>query len=280
MSEEIALLALAGVATYLIAQPTTTTEAVTVTQPPIVVNQSATDHQLMSVSGFAIYSDSQPTEHWRRAEWAAWAKAQLAATNKSSDAVLDSVWLAWTTLGNQKHINNKQLLWINILGHRLDASITGTPNITADSIPIYDTWSNWWNSVVEWNCMDWLNWYDALAARHGAAVAQSKWKAAWEYEDNWSLGSMGWSCSQTCNIIDEFLQRGINMADTGMLTICQLTNVPYNAAVAVNSASEGIKDTVALLATVLPVAVVVGGSMYLYKEYKKTETIYKKSKKK
>jgi hypothetical protein len=48
-------------------------------------------------------------------------------------------------------------------------------NITANSVPVYDSWG--WSDY--WACEDWVTWFNAVKTRDGEATARQKFIDAW-----------------------------------------------------------------------------------------------------
>lgn len=218
-----------------------------------------------------ITASSMPDySSWKRAEWASWYKALFLSSDSAT--AKSRVWNAWTSERNEykENIPSADLLEMNLATWRPTGEI-GAFNVTANSTPVYDTWTNWYNNTPVWNCSDWVSWFDAMSAKDGIAKARTKFASAWEYKDNWSFGSNGWSCSQTCDFVDKMHQRGLSVGDTGMTTICSFTNIPANVVATVDIATAGAKNTVATLSAILPAAVVVAGAAFVYTKYQETK---------
>lgn len=60
-------------------------------------------------------------------------------------------------------------------------------NITADSIPVLDTWG--WNDY--WSCRHWIKWHGAMVAKYGLKYANDKFM---EYWDQQTFGSATADC--------------------------------------------------------------------------------------
>jgi hypothetical protein len=52
------------------------------------------------------------------------------------------------------------------------------------------------------------------------------------------------------------INRGIDIADTGMHTLCSIMNIPHNVVKAGENVSKGILNTSTLVRDLMPVAVV------------------------
>lgn len=267
-----------GIATAFVLFNQNTTPAINTNNPP---NPPAPDTftpdggpQLYDPNGAiagvpGITSESRPLESWCRAHWATWYKELSAYTNQLT--ALQTIWTVWQTMPYADKIKDVKMLWASLVTWRqIDNMGIGsfTFPITANSLPVYDTWTNWWNGVTAWDCNEWETWFTAMENTLGLAAAKTKFISAWSYKDNWAAGSNAWGCSQTCDFINFFRLKGIDVADTGMATICNLIQVPYNLATAAAGATQGISSTINTAANIAPLVVIGVGAALLYKQYK------------
>ena len=224
---------------------------------------------MIAVSG--IQATSQPDyKTWTRAHWAAWSQSLL--QNNSPEDTKTILWNAWRNGENPfaDKFPSVDSLFFSLIAYRPDTAV-GAFNIDENSLPVYDTWTAWYNNVDVWECADWKNWFDAMETAWSRTTAQQKFASAWSYADNWSLGSNGWSCSQTCGFIDDMTQRGVDVADTGMRTVCNLTNIPYNIVTAGSNVSQGINSATNAAANVAPFLIYGGAAFLAYKAYQTTK---------
>ena len=241
--------------------------------PPIIHSDNApidTSHSglqtagnstgMVAVSGVDV-SSSPDYKQWTRKHWAAW--CQLLLKNNSLEDVKTIIWAAWRNQENEfsDKYPTVEPLFYSLVSYQINNAV-GNLSIDENSQPVYDTWGGWINNVTVWECPDWKNWFDKMAAAWGDQTAIQKFSSAWSFADNWSLGSNGWSCSQTCNFIDEMQQRGVDVADTGMRTICNLTTIPYNLVTAGATVSQGVNTAANTAASVAPL-IIYGGVIFL-----------------
>lgn len=216
-----------------------------------------------------IYRNSYPESNWRRAHWATWYKELIQASDLL--AATNTIWQAWQNMPYANKITDVQLLAANLLTWRpINNMGIGNFNITASSTPSYDTWTNWYNSVPIWDCEEWKNWFLAMENDWGLPTAKQRFISAWTYTDNWAMGSNAWGCSQDCDFINFFRLKGIDVADFGMETICNLIQVPYNLSSAAAAATQGIAATINTAANMVPIAIVGLTGIFLYSKYKET----------
>lgn len=221
------------------------------------------------ISGIpGITSESSPIRDWKRPEWSTWYK-ELSGVYDQLTA-LQMVWNAWRSMPYADYIRDPKILWANLATWR-QKDIAGigsfTFPITATASPVYDTWTNWWNNIPAWGCNEWQTWFTALENTYGLEPAKNKFISAWTYTDNWATGSNAWDCSQTCDFINFFRTKGIDVADFGMETICNLIQVPYNLSVAAAGATQGISATINTAANIAPLIIIGAGAALLYKQY-------------
>lgn len=240
--------------------------------PPPTTGTTATQ-TLSTLNGIGrVDNPGTPQASWSRPEWSKWYRAQLAIDPQNANSLL---WSEWNNSANEK-VKDKfpavEMLGLSLINWLpLDGPAVEGFNITAHSTPVYDTWSNWWNNVDHWELNHWVLWFDELQAAFGQALAINKWLDAWSYVDNWSSNSVGNYGSIDCDFIDQMMQRGIDIAATGAMTVCAFTNIPYNLVSAGESLSSGVKDTANAISTVAPILVWGGAGLLAYSAYKKIQ---------
>jgi hypothetical protein len=169
------------------------------------------------------------------------------------------LWAAWNNPSNEssEKFTSVQALIFNLVTYK-DKNAIGTLTIDADSVPIYYTWYNWFNSVEVWECADWQQWYQKNLTKYGSGWAQQKFVDAWRSSDNFSIGfwgdGMGWTCGRDCDFINYFRVKGIDVTVWGAQTVCNLVSIPYNLIDATASITRGAKHTADVTATLLPLA--------------------------
>lgn len=233
---------------------------------PVDPTPVVTDDRTVVVSGMvSITAESKPDfATWQRKEWALWYRAL--AQKSGSERAITIVWASWNSSENHMaykfpsgyHLERILILW------QPDVTV-GNIVITENSSPLYDTWTAWLYSSPVWYCPDWMAWFDVMELAWGTQTAQQKFASAWSHPDNWKFLSNGYSCSQDCSFIKIMMERGIDVADTGLHTLCSLSNVPYNLVKAGENITEGIRDTTSLVSKIMPIAILGGGAYFLYK---------------
>lgn len=121
---------------------------------------------------------------------------------------------------------------------------SGPTPITWNSTPIYETLSNWWNSVPVWTCTEWENWHRALEQHYGDTyAANSVWEQAWNHPDNqcnW-LGCPQTSlCAFDCSFVEYLASKDIDVSNLLSSTTCALTNIVLN----IVQTAENVTETV------------------------------------
>jgi hypothetical protein len=247
-----------------IPDPTTTIE----THPP-----APSEFEVFGSSGGILGIDditrnTQPNyDEWRRREWSLYFRDVY--ENELPNDAMNFVWQKWIDSDNirQGMFPTRNALILSLLRPSEESSINDNAPfvITADSAPIYETTSNWWNGVYSWDCAQWQMWYDKMEVKYGAAQARDKFINAWTYADNWNWTwnfTAGQTCGIDCDFINYFRTKGIDVAITGASNVCTLVDVTTDLVDATKHTSEGIKNTASLASTWLPIAI-VGGVVYV-----------------
>jgi hypothetical protein len=213
--------------------------------------------------GMAIDRNSQPIyNEWRGDDWAQYFKDVY--KNTDPQTAKNQVWQVWNDQSNPfRHHFPTQEVFIWNLAVRSAGSDLVQPQInqvltvTADSQPIYNTWSNWWNGLEVWWCPQWQMWYDKNAQKYGATVAQDKFVNAWSYSDNWAwtANTAGEMCGLDCDFVNYFRTKGIDVARFGVQTACNLVSIPTNIIDATANVAQGAKDATGVVAQIAPYAV-------------------------
>jgi hypothetical protein len=231
---------------------------------------------LVAMSG--IMPNSQPDYTiWTRSHWATWYHSLL--QNFSPEDAKNLIWAAWIKAENPfayfvetegaapvNKFPNADILVFSLAAYQPDGMV-GAFNITATSLPVYDTWSAWWNNIDVWECADWKVWFDVMETDLGRTIAQQKFVSAWSYKDNWASSSNARICSHDCTFIDEMTQRGIDVAFFGVRTVCNLVNIPYNIIEAGENISQGAANATANAASVTPLLIWGGAAFLAVKAY-------------
>lgn len=157
----------------------------------------------------------------------------------------------------------------------------GSFNITADSIPIYDTWTNAFNNIPAWECAHWIQWFDANRLMYGAVQAKNKMNDSWNYQDNWSYHGAGHYCGYDCDFVNYFRLKGVDVANFGSVTACNLVAIPTDLIDATASVTKTISNTASTLNTLVPIALILGFGLFAINQVKSAEiTGIKKNKSK
>lgn len=207
---------------------------------------------------------------WKRKDWALYYR-YLWENYQDAPARL---WTAWTNPSNV--ISNKftsvQALIFNLVTYK-DTNAIGTLTIDADSLPVYNTWSNWWNSVEAWECADWQTWFQKNGIKYGSGWAQQKFVNAWSNADNFSIGvwgdGMGYTCGRDCDFINYFRVKGIDVTVWGAQTVCNLVSIPSNLIDATASITRSVKHTADVTAALLPLAAGAAILFFISRQSKK-----------
>jgi hypothetical protein len=217
------------------------------TIPNIPTIEDPGSSEQSAIFGIAVNRNSIPNySTWRGKQWAEYFKDVL--INSDVDTASTLVWQKWSNGENpfRDRFPSLEAFILNLAlrsaGSDNLPSINQVITVTADSQPIYNTWSNWWNNVEYWECPQWVMWYDKNALAYGSSAANDKFQNAWTYSDNWA-----WT-SQTA---------GDN-----------LVSVPSNLINAASQLTEGVVTTSNLAKTVLPPIIIIGGVYMAYKMIK------------
>lgn len=250
--------------------------------PPIIETQSTPEHTPeLGIEGIgAIDRTSTPDfETWKRIEWSTFFR-DLYENSSEPENTPVIVWDLWNVESNphREKFPTIEAFIFNLATYR-DKSIIGDSApfvVTADSTPVYETWTNTWGGQPSWDCEQWQQWYVKLAQKLGAQEARDKWANAWSYVDNWGFKwrlTAGQWCGIDCDFINYFRLKGIDVANTGAETTCTLVSIPTNLLDATANitegavnVTEGIVDTTSLLKTLVPLVFVGGVALFAYKK--------------
>lgn len=227
----------------------------------------------LTIAGIEITRNSTPNFNtWNRVQWAA--KYKDAYQNDTPENAANLVWSQWNVQGNDNKdkFKYKAEFIINLATFKNTNSIGTVPTIDADSLPIYDTWYNWWNNNEVWTCQIWQLWFDLNNQKYGLQSAQNKFVNAWNKSDNWggygNLG-MGNKCGMDCDFVNYFRLKGLDVATFGTVTTCTLISVPSNLLDAASATTKGIKDTANVFSSLFPIGAAIVVGAYLIKQSKK-----------
>lgn len=217
-------------------------------------------------------------DNFRRKDWNYLYK-ELTAEKGYLDANTE-IWEKWNNPLNKNvgEFKNSELFIVNVATYRDENTIrdNGIFTITADSVPVYSTWTNWYNGVYWWELEQWELWFTALINKNGLIEGQNRFINAWTYADNWVKGfyrtGIGWAGCYDCDFINFCRLKGIDVACTGAESVCTLVNVSTNLLDATENVSEGVVNISSGMVTftqLLPVLVIAGAGFFVYNQIKK-----------
>lgn len=216
---------------------------------------------------------SQPDfENWQRPQWAAY----LLVTTDVTDLETASQDL-WTKWDDPRNPFVEMFPSLNSFIFNLVTYVTASrvgEIITADSVPIYGTASNAWNSIHYWTCDEWRQWYDLNAQKNGTAQARAKFVDAWNHDDNQSIltwDAAGWSCGYDCDFVNYMRSKGLDVANFGTENTCTLISIPSNLIDAGAATSQGVKNTANTISFLLPATAVALTGIFIYSKYQSSK---------
>lgn len=216
-------------------------------------------------------------ENYRRKEWNAVYKELY--TEKGYLDANTEIWDLWNNTRNKNvgEFKNPELFLLSVATYRDKGDIGNAFVITADSIPVYSTWTNWWNNVYWWELEQFELWFTALINKYGVTEGQNRFINGWTYADNWVKGfyrtGIGWAGCFDCDFINFCRLKGIDVACTGAESVCTLVNVGTNLLDATENVSEGVVNLSSGMVTftqLLPVILIAGAGFFVYNQIKKT----------
>lgn len=230
------------------------------------------DQQVRVLEVAGITSESIPDyKTWTRGHWREWMQALY---KNAPQIAKRTIWGAWQSDENEHRTKFPAFI-------TLATTLLATPpkeeelanvfQIDETSSPVYDTWTNWYNNIPVWQCGEWIAWFDSMERAWGIATARQRWLSGWEFSDNWSLGSNGWSCSQDCDFISKMASRGLDVADWGMWTLCSLSRSGYNIVQTAENVSKGTNNVTKALSDsgqLIGYGLGAAGLYWLYKQVK------------
>lgn len=220
-----------------------------------------------------ITATSQPNfETWQRPQWTAYFMDNYTANGLEQAS--QTTWTNWSNASNENkdRFPTLESFIFNLTAYKMASNIGEI--ITADSAPIYGTWSNWWNNIHYWNCTEWMQWYDLNAQKYGTAKAQAKFVDGFSHNDNNSslaFDPMGYTCGYDCDFTNYMRTKGIDVSNFGTQNTCTLVSIPTNLIDAGAATSEAVKTTAQTLNYVGPVFVAGLAGIFLFSQYNKAK---------
>lgn len=207
---------------------------------------------------------------WNRSDWSNFYH-YLTENTPNQNEIL---WQLWDVEQNpnRTYFKSVESLIFNLVHYKPNAPAIGSFTITADSVPIYNTWSNWWNNIAAWECNHWIEWFEKNQIKYGAAATKQKFVNAWSYPDNFSIGlwgdGAGYICGRDCDFINYFRVKGIDVTVWGAQTVCNLVSIPTNLIDATASLSNTVKKTANVVETLVPISIAAIIMLFLYNKAK------------
>ena len=220
-----------------------------------------------------ITATSQPDfENWQRPQWSAYLMAKINASDLETASPI--LWNQWNDSRNPQAAMFPSLnsFIFNLITYQVANNIGEI--ITADSVPVYGTLTNWWNGLQYWNCTQWREWFELNLQVYGTSQARAKFIDAWSHGDNhswWSDEPAGILCGYDCDFINYFRSKGLDVARVGAQNTCTLITIPTNLIDATAAVGEGVKNTANTISFLLPVTIVTITGLYIYTQYKKAQ---------
>jgi len=208
----------------------------------------------------------------KRSDWRNFYK--LLTETESVEDGQKILWSNWINANNPNRNKFKtvEALIFNLLTYKSPNAQIGSFSITADSVPVYNTWSNWWNGIEVWECPQWIEWFEKNNVKYGANSTKYKFVNAWSYADNFSIGvwgdGMGYTCGRDCDFINYFRVKGIDVTVWGAQTVCNLVSIPTNLIDATANLTQTISNTTNVTKNVLPLAVGLAIIAFFYNKSK------------
>ncbi|MGH1338299.1 MAG: hypothetical protein ACRBFS_19400 [Aureispira sp.] len=210
-----------------------------------------------------------------------------AATNK--DQRLRAIAKLWEDWLSEEHkfkdaVNNAFSLFFYVTNYVPDRNIPeaatlgqpGTRIIHWNDSPIYDTVSNYWAGLIDWTCIDWVNYHKALKAHYNDQdKANMIWETNWHDPDN-ACGLVICPdtayCRYNCGFVKYFASQGIDIGNVLSNAKCDLSNVVTNVTSTVSNVTGAIKTTSSVFSTIIPVASVGYFLWWGYDKFKNNRT--------
>jgi len=215
---------------------------------------------------------------WKLKQWANLYKEK--SIENGFENANNFIWNKWNTKENKYKENFlfPELLILKLATYRDRTTISsnGAFTITADSIPIYATWTNYIYGVYFWDLVQWKFWFIELEIKFGLIEAQKRFHNAWSYSDNYSWGvnqdGMGYVGGYDCDFINFFRTQGLDVALFGAENLCTLVGTGTNLIQATENVSEvveGVTGGASILASYTPFILIGGAGLYAYVQIKK-----------
>lgn len=218
----------------------------------------------------------------------------LSQNNLDIELTMKDLWNVWNV--EQNHFRSlyptKTALFLALSSYVPERSenggISNPPMINWDSVPVYDTLSNWWAGVTAWTCSEWKIWHIELEKHYQDTYkANNAWLVAWNDNENqcatlYLRCPLTSFCNLECDFVEYLYSKDIDVSNLFSTAYCSLTNITKNIIKAgssvvnaganvvhtVSNITEGVKNTSSTLSFVLPAAAAVLVINYLSKNNK------------
>jgi len=244
--------------------------------PTSNTNYSSTNSS--NVGSVNINLESIGWNTWKGKEWSNWFKEFQKNYENKYDAFQDAFDIWRNQLNPYKNffLDTKQfvlgLAIADSIRTEMPTNVIGQFNITYNSTPVYDTYTNWWYGIPVWNCAEWKQWYIELKNYYGESDARYRWNSAAQHPDNGYGGNFS-DCQSDCDFYKFQIQNNLYrpyMPITAAYTwaacdVGQIITGVTNSAVGV---SQGLANTSRVFNIALPV-LAIAGTYYIYKKYLK-----------
>jgi hypothetical protein len=130
-------------------------------------------------------------------------------------------------------------------------------NITADSVPVLDTWG--WGDY--WGVQEWITWHKANKQKYGKAMADARFKMWWLKQDsdanpyNWAKYDSDFRAYMSAEGLLPFVSN--IFADVVSAGTEIISTTAGGASDVVTSATEGVKSTFAVAKYIAPVLLII-----------------------
>jgi hypothetical protein len=215
---------------------------------------------------------------WKGKDWSNWFKQFQLSYNDKFKAFEDAFVIWRNPLNPYRNffIEIKQFVLALAIADSYNPSlprnVIGQFNITYNSTPVYDTYTNWWYNVPVWNCAEWKQWYIELKNYYGENDARYRWNSAAQHPDNGYGGNFA-DCQSDCDFYKFQVQNNLwrpFMPITAAYTwaACDIGQVITGATNAAVGVSQGLVNTSRVISIALPV-LAIAGTYFIYKKYLK-----------
>ena len=220
-------------------------------------------------------------KNWRGENWSNWFKSFKENFSDTNEAIKQAfkIWYDDKNPYKNLFLSEKHFILALAMGERLPklntAEVEGVrgigATISASSVPVYDTWTNWWYGVNPWGCPEWIEWHRQLKIAYGDTDARYRWNSSAQHPDNNIGFNVFHGCLNDCDfyryqIANNLWRPSLPLTGTYTWLTCDVGQAVTNTTNAVQYLTQGVENTGKILQYAIPILTGVV-AYFAYKRY-------------